>query len=446
MNTYQKKSKDIYDVIVIGGGPAGVSCAVECKRRGLSVLLIEKKKLGGVCTNVGCIPTKTLKASCEVLQIAREGKYHGIDLDIKNIDTNRFIERAKEVAAEASKQLEDYCNQYNVEIIYGSAKIISKESVEVDQKIFRCRNLVIATGTRPRKLRNISKPDIENMIIYPDEFWSLKEFPKSVVILGGGVIGSEFASLCTTLGITTYVIDTHERILSALDPLASDFLTNSLTTRGCTILTSVKESAITPEGVVVNGTLYRAEKVIVAIGREFVFPEGIENLGLEKNPNGAIKTNEYLETNIPGVYAIGDIANGMYAHVATAHGKHVARLIAGHRDKFKIVTPFVIYTYPEIAATGIKKIEPTDKILFAEFKENSRAMVEARTNGVVEVILDKHGHVKSAIIIGHYAGELISYLCLAILNKLSFRDLCKHQFPHPTYSEIFNSLEKYIKD
>ncbi|MCX8167257.1 MAG: NAD(P)/FAD-dependent oxidoreductase [Candidatus Micrarchaeota archaeon] len=436
-------SEPQFDAVIIGAGAAGTSCAIHAKMNGLKVVLIERDKLGGVWHNTGATPSKALRASAEIYHLIKRSKDYGIDSQINFVSPSKVFERAREISNQARQKLKQKLDEFKVPLIYGEAMIVDNHSVKVNDKLLKAHNIVIATGSQPKILDHNNNSKIKNLILTSENIFNIDQVPKTLAILGGGVIGCEFAGIFPMLDTKVTLVEPKERILSAFDPEISEFLIERFKKRGIEVLVNAKEVKITENGLQINGREHFYDKVLLAIGRNYVFPKGIEKLNLTLTKYNTIQTNEYLQAN-HNIYAIGDVASGMVAHCAIEHGRIAALNIAGKKTPFRNVIPHVIYSSPEIAMIGstIIKEEEKDKKFSKKiiFKENLRAQIESRASGFAKITYDQNHNLCGALLACQRAGEIIGYFTIAMQHNLTIEDLKKVVLPYPTYSEIVRQL------
>ncbi len=413
-----------YDVIVIGGGPAGYPCAIRCSQNGKKVLLVEELALGGVCLNRGCIPTKALYNISEEIS---SSKYKSIEKMVKYNWKDILNEILNDVVLRLRTGISMLLKAYGVDFLKGKAKFVDKDAIEVEGKIYKAKNIVIATGSIsfvPDCFKNNKR------VITSDHIWEFHELPKSVAIIGGGFIGCEFASILNKFGVKVKIYEMMDTLLPGKDKEITESLKKSFEKRGIEVILNQKLDSC---------DMINEEKIFVSVGRIPNIPE-IDGIEFDKK---GIKTDERLRTNIEGIYAIGDV-NGKYqlAYVATKEGEIAAENICGKEEKINYdFIPEVIFTDPEIGVCGITEEKAKEKgidIIIGKFPYTAlgRAYCDKKTDGFVKVIADKNTEEIIGIhIIGKGATELISFGSLAISNKLKIKEIEKIFYCHPTFSE-----------
>ena len=437
---------------ILGGGPAGYVAALRAAQMGAKVVLIEEKDLGGVCLNRGCIPTKALLKTSEVSYSIKKSKEFGINSNISNINWNVANERKNRVVKNLNMGLEHLIPSKGIEIIMGKGFVENPKKIlvlTIDGVIeINCKKLIITTGSTPL-LPNINGIDYDG-VITSNEALNLSELPKSIIIIGAGAIGLEFATMFSSLGSKVTVIEMKDKILPLEDNEISQELLKIMKRKGITfkLSSSVKEithAEATLEVVYVNkdkeSSLF-GENVLIAVGRKLNSDcSELTNLGLILD-KGAIVVNENMETNIEGVYAAGDIVGGkLLAHVAFMEGKVAAENALGlSRSVNYNAAPSCVYTSPEVASVGINEAEAITlgndiKVGRFNFRNNGRALCLGEREGFVKVITDKYNTIIGGQILGVNASEIISELTLAITLKAKADVLADMIHPHPSLSE-----------
>ncbi|WZO97566.1 dihydrolipoyl dehydrogenase [Isosphaeraceae bacterium EP7] len=439
-----------YDIVVIGGGPAGYAGAIRAAQLKKRVLCVEKDKLGGICLNWGCIPTKALLTNAHLVElISRHGKAFGYSGEAK-WDFGQMIGRSRTVAGNLNKGIEGLFRKYKVDWKQGSAKVIAPNTVQFGDTKVTAESIVIATGVRPRPLPG-AEFDGKTILSYK-EAMSLPAQPKSMVIIGGGPIGLEFGYFYNAIGTKVTLIEMLDRILPGEDEEVSAALAKSLTKRGMEILTSTKTTKVekTAAGVKVEvetsqgKKTFEAEKLLVSIGVtgniEGLFADSIK-VEIVKNH---IKADKYYQTNVKGIYAIGDV-NGppWLAHVAHHEAICCIEKICGFSDKTVDYTniPGCTYTDPGVASVGLTEKQAIEKGYQVKvgrfpFIASGRAQAADETEGFAKLVFDaKHGELLGAHLIGSQATELIAELVMAKKLEATAEEIIYAMHPHPTFSE-----------
>lgn len=447
-----QQKNQTFDIVVIGGGPGGYPAAIRAAQQGRKVALVESKDLGGTCLNVGCIPTKTLLASAEELQRVRNAEKMGILTGGVSFDFAKMSARKDDVVLKIRKSLEGLIASNQITLFRGTGKLLSPTEVQVsgqDNALLKTEKIIIATGSRPRDLPNF-RFDHER-ILSSDSILALKKLPKSLIIIGGGVIGCEFASLYNDLGVEVTILEVLPDIIPMEANNLSVHLTRDFKKRGIKIETAVSvESAVSSkEGVKVklaNGKEHVADLLLVSVGRAFNTSNiGLDKAGVKVDEKGAIPVNEKMETNVPGIYAIGDITGRwQLAHVASHQGLVAADNALGKPAQMHYnAVPSVIYTDPEIASVGMtldQAIKNGHEATLGSFPFNALGKSQAalQTEGFAQIVVDKRtGQILGAQVLGHEASSLISEMTIAIANELTVESITETIHAHPTIAEAW---------
>ena len=449
--------KQYYDVLVIGSGPAGYVCAIRAAQLGLDVALIEREKVGGVCLNVGCIPTKSLLKSAEIANLLREkGPLFGFSFDHLKLDYTSAVKRAKENSSKLTEGLRALLKRNNVSVIKGEATILGPGKVVVIdsaacRKPYFSNHLVIATGASAIMPENW-KVD-ENVLTYKEAI-TQETLPKSVVIVGSGAIGLEFASIWNAYGTKVTIIEMAERIAPLEDEEISSSLKKELHNRGIEILTGLVVKRIERVGKILRvhseaggkSTVVDGEQVLVAMGfKPNTTTIGLESIGLDSMIGSFIQTNEYMATPVSGVWAIGDVtAKMMLAHVGFAQGTLCAEII-GELEPKSIdyhAIPHAIYSIPQVASFGYTERQARDvfkqiKVGKVRFGGNGKAVGSGEDRGWVKLVFDgERNQLVGAHLIGADVSELLPELTLAKTLEATMEDISLNIHAHPTLSEI----------
>lgn len=441
-----------YQVIIIGGGPAGYTAAEAAGKAGLSVLLFEKQNLGGVCLNEGCIPTKTLLYSAKTYDGAKHASKYAVTVSEASFDLSKIIARKSKVVRKLVLGVKSKLTSNNVTIINGEATILNKNKICCGEEIYECDNLILCTGSETF-IPPISGIDTVNYWTHREALDN-KELPASLAIVGGGVIGMEFASFFNSLGVKVTVIEMMDEILGGMDKELSALLRADYAKRGITFLLSTKVVSLaqSEEGVLVSyenadgaGNV-TAEKLLMSVGRRPVTKGfGLENLNLQRTERGSILVNGQMESSLPGVYVCGDLTGfSLLAHTAVREAEVAVHAILGKTDTMSYrAIPGVVYTNPEIAGVG-----QTEESLIAKgiayravklpMAYSGRFVAENEgVNGVCKVLLGDDDTILGAHVLGNPASEIITLAGMAIEMKLKAAEWKKIVFPHPTVAEIF---------
>jgi dihydrolipoamide dehydrogenase len=445
----------IYDLIVIGGGPAGYLAAERAGHAGLNTLLIEKRSVGGVCLNEGCVPSKALLYSAKVFDNARHGEKYGVIAANVILDHAAVMARKNKVIKTLVTGVKGKLKKNKVTVVDGIAEITGKNTegyeVKVDKDTYTGKRLLIATGSAPivPPIPGVKEGIDNGYVLTNREVLELKEVPKSLVIVGGGVIGLEMASYYNSAGSSVTVIEMLNKIAGPTDGEISEILMKNYEKKGVAFKLGCKVVEVKPGAVVYesNGQTFtvEADKVLLSIGRRPV----TEGLGLEKigvqTERGSIKVDERGKTNIPEVYAAGDVnGTSMLAHTAYREAEVCINTILGKKDIMRYnAIPAVIYTNPEVGCVG--ETEETAKQKGIEFEVAKLSMMYSGRyvaeneggDGICKVLIDKkHRKLIGVHMIGNYASEIIYGAGLMIETEMRVNDIKELVFPHPTVCEI----------
>jgi dihydrolipoamide dehydrogenase len=441
-----------YDLVIIGGGPGGLAAAELAAKNKKRVLIIEKDGWGGTCTNRGCIPTKALLTCSKYYTALKKLKRLGIniaDISIDFADIKKHQQQIVKVAAlGAHKTLIDA----QVETKQGTGEIISSQEVlyrdqQGNSKIIPANNIIIAWGSQPQMLPEIN---LSERILTSDGLLNLNILPASIIIIGGSVIGVEFATFFAELGVKVTLVELLDRILPYEDQEAADLLRQELTRLGIAIHTSTKLERLNDTGSVVtmqaqqnnNKLEITADFILLCTGRKPLLDTAqLDKLGIEYTKTG-IKVDQNMMTNVAGIYAVGDVTGGlMLAHRATEQGK----VTAGHICESNTIVynenfiPSVVYSHPQIARVGLIQKSAEVQVIKSNYSANIMARTELMGQGFVKAFF-QNDKIIGATIVGDDASELIVSLSLAVSAELTKKQLRSWIIPHPTLSEIFAPL------
>lgn len=445
------------DIIIIGGGPGGYVTAIRASQLGMKVTLVEREHLGGICLNWGCIPTKALLRSAEVVTTIKHAAAYGVTVKDFSFDLKKIVERSRAVSAQLSAGVKHLMKKNKVTVIEGSGKLLGKGMVEVTDKSGKkiadlaAKHIVIATGARPRILPGL-EPDGKLV-------WTYKEamvpdsLPKSLLVVGSGAIGIEFASFYNALGVTVTVVEVMDRVMPVEDEEISAFAHKALEKRGLKILTKaiVKKlekgkdnvtATIEKDGKAATQTF---DRVIMAVG----IVANIENIGLEKTKavieKGHIKVNEWSATDEPGLYAIGDVtAPPWLAHKASHEGIICVEKIAGVKDVHPLDLgniPGCTYCTPQVASVGMTEAKAKAagydvRVGRFSFLGNGKAIAMGEPEGMIKTVFDaKTGELLGAHMVGSEVTEMIQGFTVGRALETTEAELMHTVFPHPTISE-----------
>ena len=448
---------DKFDVVIIGAGPGGYVAAIRTAQLGLTVAIVDKEWLGGVCLNIGCIPSKALLKNAEVAHTLRErSKDFGFSFDNLKLDYAAAVKRSRQVSDRLTRGVGFLMKKYNIPVVMGTAKITSANTVNVIKtdgttQELGASNIIIATGSQPAIVPGITV-DGEKVLTYREAILQEKQ-PKSVVIIGAGAIGLEFATVWNSYGTEVTLVEMLPRIAPLEDEEVSAELTKSFTKRGIKSLveTRVQKIETTAKGVkvAVSGKdgeqVLEAEQALVAIG----FKPNSANLGLEEvgvvlTERKHIQVDERMSTNVPGIWAVGDVTGKLLlAHVASTQGIHCAEAIGGLETQpiDYAMVPRATYSQPQIASFGytetqLKEQGKAVKVGKFPFQPNGKALGMGDYGGFVKILVDeKYGEILGAHMIGPEVSELLPELTLAQQNELTITEIAHNIHAHPTLSE-----------
>ncbi len=444
-----------YDVIVIGSGPGGYVAAIRASQLGLKTAIVERENLGGICLNWGCIPTKALLKSAQVFEYLNHAKDYGISADNIKADFSAVIKRSRDVADGMSKGIQFLMKKNKIDVIMGTAKVKSGKKVEVtaaDKTIAThdAKHIIVAVGARSRELPNL--PQDGKKIIGYRQAMNLPKQPKSLVVVGSGAIGIEFAYFYATMGTKVTVVEFLPNIVPVEDEDVSKQLEKSFKKLGVEIMVNASVESVDTKGdlskvkikTADGEKIVEAEVVLSAVGIQ----TNLENLGLEEvgiaTDKGKILTDKFYATNIPGYYAIGDCVGGQaLAHVASAEGITCVEKIAGHHPEPMDYNniPGCTYCQPEVASVGYTEKKAKEagyeiKVGKFPFTASGKAKAAGAPDGFVKLIFDaKYGEILGAHMIGYNVTELIAEIVVARKLEATGHELIKSIHPHPTMSE-----------
>jgi dihydrolipoamide dehydrogenase len=443
-----------YDLIVIGSGPGGYVAAIRASQLGMKTAIIERSELGGICLNWGCIPTKALLKSAQVFEYLKHAADYGIKVSGGEADFPAVVKRSRDVADGMSKGVQFLMKKNKIDVIKGFGKVKAGKKIEVDdagkKTEYEAKNIILAVGARSRALPNL--PQDGKKIIGYREAMVLPKMPKSMVVVGSGAIGSEFAYFYATMGTKVTLVEFMPSVVPVEDEEVSKQLERSFKKMGMTVMTSSEVLSVDTKGdgckvkikSKVGEEIIECDVVLSAVGIQ----TNLENIGLEEvgiaTDKGKIITNPYYQTNIPGYYAIGDCVGGQaLAHVASAEGIICVEKMAGHNPEplnYNNI-PGCTYTSPEIASVGYTEKQAKEKgfdIKIGKFpySASGKASAAGQKDGFVKLIFDaKYGELLGAHMIGYNVTEMIAEIVVARKLETTGHEILKSVHPHPTMSE-----------
>ncbi|EMR03860.1 dihydrolipoyl dehydrogenase [Cesiribacter andamanensis] len=448
-----------YDVTVIGSGPGGYVAAIRCAQLGLKTALVEKyTSLGGTCLNVGCIPSKALLDSSEhFFNASHTFQEHGIELKDLQVNLGQMIGRKREVVKQTVAGIDYLMKKNKIDVKTGMGSFVDKNTIKVTgsegkEETFQTKNTIIATGSKPMALPFI--PQDKERIITSTEALELKEVPKHLIVIGGGVIGMELGSVYGRLGAKVTVVEFLDRIIPGMDAALGKELQRVLKKQlGFDLKLSTKVTGVERKGdeVVVRAENKKGEQLeitgdycLVSVGRSpYTQGLGLEKAGVKVDERGRVAVDDHLRTNVAGIYAIGDVVKGaMLAHKAEEEGIFVAETIAGQKPHINYnLIPGVVYTWPEVAAVGyteeqLKEMGREFKSGSFPFKASGRARASMDTDGFVKVLADKQtDEILGVHMIGPRTADMIAEAVVAMEFRASAEDVSRMSHAHPTFTE-----------
>ncbi|MEW5805755.1 MAG: dihydrolipoyl dehydrogenase [Acidobacteriota bacterium] len=448
-----------YDIVIIGAGPAGYVGAIRAAQLGAKVVIFEKGELGGVCMNVGCIPTKTLVASAEILSKIKRSSEFGIDVggEVK-LNFEAMVKRVRRVVEINRGGIRSLLEKNRINLVEGEATIVGKRKIRVRRKdsltvgpaeeIFESERILIATGSKPMDFAAF--PFDGKAVLSSDDFFSMSQVPDSILIIGAGAIGCEFAFILSEFGCRITIVEMMERALPHEDSEISKVLEREMKKRKIALKTAAKVEGIEKEkdgriaAIFSDGSRMVSEKILVSIGREFNSKGiGLENLNIKIRDNGSVVVGEGFETSVPGIYAAGDIIGKlMLAHVASAEAIAAVENSLGKNSTLEYESiPWGIFTSPEIGRVGLTEEEALKRGIETKtgrfnFRVLGKAHAMGEIEGFVKIIADgKDDRVIGVHIIGPHATDLIHEAALAVRWKMTASQVASLIHTHPTLSE-----------
>lgn len=430
------------DIIIIGAGPGGYELAIKAAQANLKTLLIEKDKLGGVCLNAGCIPTKTYYHAASMLGDIKKLEKYGINTQVQ-FDYKRLKQRKNEIVCDLNNGINFSLEKVEVNLIYGNAHLVDRNTVSVNGELHKGKYIVIATGSHIAKLKGFEDD------LYSDDILQMEELPKSLAIIGGGVIGIEMASIYNRFGVDVTVIESKDRIVSNYDRDISNRLQSFLKSEGIKFhlsSTCYKDGSSLVITKRTEEVVDSFDKILVCVGRRpNVEGLGLEEVGINFSEKGIIVDDDF-RTNIDNIFAIGDVTGkNMLAHYATYSGYHVLNTILGKNSSIDLKNvPNCTFAFPEVASVGLNEVELTEKGIEYKtykglYKVSGKAATIDKNDGFVKLMV-VDGKIVGASILGYDASTLIHELAIIVSKGIKINNIKDVVHAHPTLSEVISSL------
>lgn len=436
-----------YNLIVIGAGPGGYVAAIEAAKLGKKVAVIEKEKIGGTCLNVGCIPSKAYLKHASWLEELEEANRFGVETEVTKIDYPKLVERKDSVVNQLQQGIQYLFKEHNIDYLEGEANLKSKHEVSVNGQTLETDFILLATGSRPF-VPPIKGIDSANYLT-TDTFFDLKELPKKLVIIGGGVIGIELAFAMAPLGVEVSVIEVAPSILMTEDKEATGIIKNQLKKMGVKLIEGATINQVTQSSIQLSDQSIQFDELLVVTGRKSNL-EILDSLSITKTANQKfVEVNRFYQTSVDTIYAVGDIVEGfMLAHAASKEGiKAVRHMFFDKEAPLKNEqVPRCVYTHPEIASFGLSETEAKEQgydILVSKtnYSANGRAIAGNETTGFVKIISEKINHeILGGVIVGANATEVIHTILAVKESEGRLEEIEKMTFAHPTLSEMMGEL------
>ena len=450
-------ASNFFDLVVLGAGPGGYVAAIRASQLGLNVAIIEREHLGGICLNWGCIPTKAMLRSAEVFHLAERAREFGLSAENISFDLSKIIARSRKISGQLNQGVGHLLKKNKVTVFSGEAKLVDSSTVSITMEEknthITAKNIILATGARARELPGMEADG--NLVWTYKHALNPPKMPKKLLVIGSGAIGVEFASFYNTFGAKTTVVEVLDRILPVEDEEVSSIASAQFTKQGMTLKTGAKVQKLDRKKDRVVATIecngvkeaLEFDTVISAVGIiGNVEGLGLEQVGIETKANHVV-TNEYCETNIAGIYAIGDLTGAPWlAHKASHEGTLVAEKITGHivQPINPNAIPGCTYSYPQIASVGLTEAQAQKagykiKVGKFPFKANGKAIALGEQDGFIKTIFDADsGQLLGAHMIGAEVTELIQGYVIGQVLETTEEDLIHTVFPHPTLSEMMH--------
>ncbi len=452
-----------YDLVVLGAGPGGYVGAIRASQLGLSTCVVEKDKPGGVCLNIGCIPSKAIIHQASVFASASDLEAMGVTVDRNNLDYEKVLKKSRKAADTLSKGVEYLLKKNKVELVSGTGKITGSNEVTVDDSTkLTAKNILIATGSTPIELPDF--PIDEKTVLTSNGALMLEKLPKKLVILGGGYIGCEFAYIMNAFGVDVVIVEMLDQLLPMEDEEVASHLAKTFKKRGVQIHTSTKATGMKKEssGLAINleskdgkKSTEKADQLLVVVGRRPVTDSiGLDGVGIETEKD-FIPTGDYYQTSVESIYAVGDvISSPLLAHVATKEAEIAVEHMAGHAGDVRVdpdAIPGAVYTEPQVASFGPTLQEAKDRGIEAKsasfpYRGAGKSVAIERSEGFVKIIYDTKSHeILGAHVVGAEATELIHEILLAKKSELLPEDIATMIHAHPTLSESVMEAHRVVE-
>ena len=450
-------ASNFFDLVILGAGPGGYVAAIRASQLGLNVAIIEREHLGGICLNWGCIPTKAMLRSAEVFHLAERAREFGLSAENISFDLSKIIARSRKISGQLNQGVDHLLKKNKVTVFSGEAKLVDSSTVSITMEgkntHLTATNIILATGARARELPGMEADG--NLVWTYKHALSPSKMPKKLLVIGSGAIGVEFASFYNTFGAKTTVVEVLDRILPVEDEEVSSIASAQFTKQGMTVKTGAKVQKLDRKKDRVVATIecnsvkeeLEFDTVISAVGIiGNIEGLGLEQVGIETKANHVV-TNEYCETNIAGIYAIGDLTGAPWlAHKASHEGTLVAEKITGHivQPINPNAIPGCTYSYPQIASVGLTEAQAQKagykiKVGKFPFKGNGKAIALGEQDGLIKTIFNADsGQLLGAHMIGAEVTELIQGYVIGQVLETTEEDLIHTVFPHPTLSEMMH--------
>ncbi len=449
-----------YDLLVIGSGPGGYNAAIRASQLGMKVAVVEKNSIGGVCVNLGCIPSKVLINQASILEYSTQLKDLGIKVDYSNFDYEKVYKKSRNAVNTVAKGIQYLFKKNKIDFIKGFAFIKNRNEVIVDTNRITSKYILIASGSSPKGPAEIDGLSFNDFILSSSDLLMLKALPKSIIILGAGPVGVELAYVMSAFGVQVHLVEAMEHILPCEDHEIANVVLRSFKKKNIKISTSTRAKSIIRQGDIVRVRLedhngiqeYEANKILIATGRKAnIYNMGLEQLGIDIN-NGFISVGDYYKTSIDNIYAIGDVINTpQLAHLASKEGEVAVEHITGKTNRVINLSevPSVIYCEPQVASFGYTELKAKNEGLsFKKEKYYYKALPKAvainESDGFIK-LLYSNNKILGVHIVGTYATEIIHELLIIKALGVKLEDTMSIIYAHPTISELIMEITRITK-